>query len=212
MAEIRKTKKKPVKRKRQSPIPSTPKSKSTPKTKSIPKSKSTSDHSLSSDNNEIHNQYYSKMTYDGNTLSVESKKNNEPVKRKKYTLKQLRREIPLAADLINKYLDGKVPSALHNNPHPPNSVSIYPVLPNPVDLGLLPPTISTMSTQPGVDVRPPSQMMREHDNGYEFGDISTDSCSQSTCQSRKRRKYDIDGLDDGIDNQMIKLFIRDIRD
>lgn len=86
-----------------------------------------------------HHQYYSKMTYDGNTLSVESQQDNQPIKRKKYTLKQLRREIPVAAELINKYLDGKVPRSLHTHKYPQNTVSIYPVLPNPVDLGLIPP-------------------------------------------------------------------------
>lgn len=85
--------------------------------------------------------YYSKMTYDGDTLSVESKQDNQPIKRKKYTLKQLRREIPVAAELINKYLDGKVPRSLHNHKYPQNTVSIYPVLPNPVDLGLIPPAL-----------------------------------------------------------------------
>jgi hypothetical protein len=81
------------------------------------------------------------MTYDGNTLSVESKQDNQPIKRKKYTLKQLRREIPVAAELINKYLDGKVPRSLHTHKYPQNTVSIYPVLPNPVDLGLIPPAM-----------------------------------------------------------------------
>ena len=85
-----------------------------------------------------HHQYYTTLNYDGNTLSVESKQDNQPIRRKKYTLKQLRREIPVAAELINKYLDGKVPRSLHNHQHPPHAVSIYPVLPNPVDLGLIP--------------------------------------------------------------------------
>ena len=87
----------------------------------------------------IQHQYYSAVKYDGNTLSVESQQDNRPIQRKKYTLKQLRREIPVAAELINKYLDGKIPRSLHRHQLPPHAVSIYPVLPNPVDLGLIPP-------------------------------------------------------------------------
>ena len=107
-----------------------------------------------------HHQYYSKMTYDGDTLSVESQQDNQPIKRKKYTLKQLRREIPVAAELINKYLDGKVPRSLHNYKYPQNTVSIYPVLPNPVDLGLIPPAMEesrAVEESPGRKYRNPDE-------------------------------------------------------
>jgi len=106
-------------------------------------------------------QYYSKMEYDGETLSVESKQDNQPIKRKKYTLKQLRREIPMAAELINKYLDGKVPRSLHTYKYPQNTVSIYPVLPNPVDLGLIPPAMeesrAVEESSPGRKYRIPDE-------------------------------------------------------
>jgi len=100
------------------------------------------------------------MTYDGDTLSVESQQDNQPIKRKKYTLKQLRREIPMAAELINKYLDGKVPRSLHNYKYPQNTVSIYPVLPNPVDLGLIPPAMEesrAVEESPGRKYRNPDE-------------------------------------------------------
>ena len=129
-------------------------------------------------------QYYSKMTYDGKTLSMESQQDNQPIKRKKYTLKQLRREIPVAAELINKYLDGKVPNSLHNHKYPENTVSIYPVLPNPVDLGLIPPAME----------EPPLY----RDRGYGNGRITM------------RRKYR--NPDESGDGQIMKLYVRDSDD
>ena len=158
-------------------------------------------------------QYYSKMNYDGNTLSVESQQDNQPIQRKKYTLKQLRREIPVAAELINKYLDGKVPHSLHNHQHPPHTVSIYPVLPNPVDLGLIPPATTAVPT---TDSR---RGARIRNIGDEFRPISMSSdCSPSTCESKKRngrntthrRKHHIGAADaaDAADaDQMMKLFV-----
>jgi hypothetical protein len=128
------------------------------------------------------------------------------MKRKKYTLKQIRRENPLAAELINKYLDGKVPSSLRRHNYPQNTVSIYPVLPNPVDLGLIPPASHTP---------PPSY----HDIGNEFGQLSMmgSDCSPSTCEKGKRHKRHRDdaayAADDAADDaEMIKLFISDKRD
>ena len=48
--------------------------------------------------NEIHH-YSAKMAFDGKTLVSETQKNREPAQRRVYTLKQLAREIPLAAEL-----------------------------------------------------------------------------------------------------------------
>ena len=157
--------------------------------------------------NEQH-QYYTRMNYDGKTLSVESQQDNQPIRRKKYTLKQLRREIPVAAELINKYLDGKVPRSLHR--HPPHAVSIYPVLPNPVDLGLIPPAASTAmmpATMPGTD-------SRHAHLGDEFRPISMSShCSPSTCErGRKHRvsvENDVNDYNDNDDNEILKLFVSD---
>lgn len=151
-----------------------------------------------------HHQYYTRMNYDGRILSVESKQDNKPIRRKKYTLKQLRREIPLAAKLIEQYLGGKVPQSLHNHSH---AVSIYPVLPNPVDLGLLPPGATTAVM--------PAESRHAH-IGHEFRPISmTSDCSPSTCE--RGRKHHVAATaaaaayDDNNDNVM-RLFVRDLDD
>jgi len=149
-----------------------------------------------------HHQYYTRMNYDGRILSVESKQDNQPIRRKKYTLKQLRREIPVAAELINKYLGGKVPRSLHNHSH---AVSIYPVLPNPVDLGLLPPGATTAVM--------PAESRHAH-IGHEFRPISmTSDCSPSTCE--RGRKHHVaataataaayDDVND--DDNVVRLFV-----
>jgi hypothetical protein len=167
------------------------------------------------------------MTYDGNTLSVESKQDNQPIRRKKYTLKQLRREIPVAAELINKYLDGKVPRSLHNHRHPPHAVSIYPVLPNPVDLGLIPPGAMTTTMPTTMTAMPAMRASSRNAHiGHEFRPISmTSDCSPSTCEHSHDRKHhvaaydnndiddnDIDDNDNDIDDNddndnVMKLFV-----
>jgi len=154
--------------------------------------------------------YYSKMTYDGNILSVESKQNNQPIQRKKYTLKQLRREIPIAAELINKYLDGKVPRSLHHHNHPPHAVSIYPVLPNPVDLGLIPPAASTK--MPAMPAMPAESRRVRIRIGDEFHPIPMSSdCSPSTCERGRKHRiaaYDNNDVDNNDnDNEIMKLFV-----
>ena len=159
-----------------------------------------------------HHQYYTRMNYDGRILSVESQQDNQPIRRKKYTLKQLRREIPVAAELINKYLDGKVPRSLHNHNHPPHAVSIYPVLPNPVDLGLLPPAMPAASTTTMPAMMPAS---RHAHIGDEFRPISM--CSPSTCEREHHvTAYDNDDdndnddnndNDDAADDDVMKLFV-----
>ena len=148
-----------------------------------------------------HHQYYTRMNYDGRILSVESQQDNQPIRRKKYTLKQLRREIPVAAELINKYLDGKVPRSLHNHNHPPHAVSIYPVLPNPVDLGLLPPAMPAASTTT-MPAMMPAESRRAH-IGDEFRPISM--CSPITCE--RERKHHVTADDDAADDDVMKLFV-----
>jgi hypothetical protein len=77
------------------------------------------------------------MFFDGNTMTTESQKDNEPVKRRKYTLKQLEQEIPIGAELVKRHLNRKVPPAV-NAPFP-RDIEFTSVLPNPIDLGLMPP-------------------------------------------------------------------------
>lgn len=81
--------------------------------------------------------FYSKMVFDGNTMFTESQKDNEPIKRQKITLRQLEEEIPIGAELIKTHLDRKVPTAL-NRPIQ-SDIGFKSVLPNPYDLGLMPP-------------------------------------------------------------------------
>ena len=84
-----------------------------------------------------HHHYYSKMAFDGKNIVSESQKDNEPVRRRVYTLKQLKREIPLAGKFVEEDLGGIIPEAIH---HPiPKELRFRSVLPNPADLGLLPP-------------------------------------------------------------------------
>ena len=82
--------------------------------------------------------FHSKMLFDGNTMITESQKDNEPVKRRKYTLKRLEREIPIAAELVKTHLRRKVPPAV-NDPFP-RDIEFTSVLPNPIDLGLILPS------------------------------------------------------------------------
>ena len=118
----------------------------------------------------IPHQYYTKMNYDGNVLSVESKQDNQRVKREKYTLNRLRREIPVAARLIEQYLGGEIPKELHNHEHLPNTVSIYPVLPNPIDLGLIPPATESPSQRSDRGTRQGRITMRCKNNNMDDDD------------------------------------------
>ena len=70
-------------------------------------------------------------------MFTESQKDDEPIKRRKFTLRQLEEEIPIGAELIKTHLDRKVPIAL-NRPIP-RDIGFKSVLPNPYDLGLMPP-------------------------------------------------------------------------
>ncbi len=89
--------------------------------------------------------FYSKMMFDGKTMITESQKDNEPVKRRKYTLEDLEREIPIGAELIKDHLDRKVPRAIQ---YPlPKEIEFKSVLPNPSDLGLMPPRYSMNHTK-----------------------------------------------------------------
>lgn len=96
--------------------------------------------------NENHH-YYSKMLFDRNTntLSTESQKDGGPIKRRKCTLEELKQDIPIAAELIIDHLDRKVPRSIQ---YPlPNGIEFKSVLPNPADLGLIPPKLSMNHTK-----------------------------------------------------------------
>jgi hypothetical protein len=82
--------------------------------------------------------YSAKMMFDGKKLVSEIQKNNEPAQRRVYTLKQLAREIPLAAELGKAHLGWNDRHVIHYPP-PPKNLEFHSVLPNPSDLGLMPP-------------------------------------------------------------------------
>jgi len=87
---------------------------------------------------EEHHHYYSKMVFDGKNIMTESQKDDEPVKRRVYTMKQLEREIPIGAELLRNENIHTVPRGLQ---YPiPRELGFRTVLPNPADLGLLPPS------------------------------------------------------------------------
>ncbi len=127
--------------------------------------------------------FYSKMFFDGNTMITESQKDNEPVKRRKYTLKRLEREIPIGAELVKKHLKRKVPPAV-NAPFP-RDIEFTSVLPNPIDLGLMPPSRS-----------------RHHDHDHDH---------DSTKKRRKRSKHHDHHHDQDHDNEEnIKLLVNEL--
>ncbi len=84
--------------------------------------------------------FYSKTVFDGQNMITESKKDNEPVQRRIYTMKQLEREIPIGAELLKNENIHTVPKALQCPI--PREIGFKSVLPNPADLGLLPPTMT----------------------------------------------------------------------
>ena len=101
---------------------------------------------IKKDEDHMHH-YYSKMFFDGNTktISTESQKDGGPIKRRKYTLEDIEQDIPIGAELIKKHLDRKVPLAIQ---YPlPKEIEFRSVLPNPSDLGLMPPKLSMNHTK-----------------------------------------------------------------
>jgi len=79
------------------------------------------------------------MTFDGNTLTTQTKTDDEPVIRHRYTKEQLAREIPIGNEMVEKYLDGKMPKELQAHHRAHGRPVFRNVLVSPADLGLLPP-------------------------------------------------------------------------
>lgn len=79
------------------------------------------------------------MTFDGNTLTTQTQKDDEPVIRRRYTKEQLAREIPIGNEMVEQYLDGKMPKELQAHHHQHGRPVFRNVLVSPADLGLLPP-------------------------------------------------------------------------
>ena len=94
--------------------------------------------------------FKSSMTFDGNTLTTKTQKDNEPVVERRYTRKELAREIPIGKEMVDVYLDGKMPKELeyHHHHHKHKPKMFTNVLISPADLGLLPPRVNkTMRRQ-----------------------------------------------------------------
>lgn len=102
--------------------------------------------------------FMSSMTFDGNTLTTKTQKDDGPVIQRKYTREQLAREIPIGKEMIDTYLDGKIPEGLHRHHHVHRHMHhdghhtkktplFRNVLISPADLGLLPPDNTAQKTQ-----------------------------------------------------------------
>jgi hypothetical protein len=85
--------------------------------------------------------FKSSMTFDGKTLTTKTQKDNEPVVEHRFTRNDLAREIPIGKEMVDEYLDGKMPKELqyHNKNKPKMFTN---VLISPGDLGLLPPRMN----------------------------------------------------------------------
>lgn len=135
---------------------------------------------------EIHS-FYSKMMFDGKTMITESQKDDEPVKRRKYTLEDLEREIPIGAELIKDHLDRKVPRAIQ---YPlPKEIEFKSVLPNPADLGLMPPRSSMNHTKKHRKNRD-----RKEESDRENLRLMVDEDEQDHTTRRHKRSRDLFGL------------------
>ncbi|NBO71631.1 MAG: hypothetical protein EBU66_13895 [Bacteroidetes bacterium] len=82
--------------------------------------------------------FKSSMTFDGNTLTTKTQKDNEPVVERRFTRRDLAQQIPIGKELVDDYLDGEMPRELQY--HKKNKPKMFTnVLISPGDLGLLPP-------------------------------------------------------------------------
>ena len=85
--------------------------------------------------------FKSSMTFDGKTLTTKTQKDNEPVVERRFTRNDLAREIPIGKEMVDEYLDGKMPKELQY--HKKNKHKMFTnVLISPGDLGLLPPRMN----------------------------------------------------------------------
>ena len=139
--------------------------------------------------------FHSKMLFDGNTMITESQKDNEPVKRRKYTLKRLEREIPIAAELVKTHLRRKVPPAV-NDPFP-RDIEFTSVLPNPIDLGLILPSGR-------------SRHDYDHDHDHDHHDHHDHHDDHHHDPMKKRRKLSKHHHHDHDNEENIKLLVNEL--
>jgi hypothetical protein len=85
--------------------------------------------------------FISSMIFDGDKLITQTQKDYEPVKRHEYTKEDLERELPIGKELVDNYLDGVIPQEIQQDEH--KMPVLTNVLISPVDLGLMPPKVTT---------------------------------------------------------------------
>jgi hypothetical protein len=131
---------------------------------------------------EEHHHFYSKMVFDGENMMTETQKDDEPVQRRLYTMKQLEREIPIGAELLRNENIHTVPPALQ---YPiPRELGFRTVLPNPADLGLLPPRVTSSDIDGNTRIL---RAIRNHNHNH------THTRSRSRSRSRSRRNLGSNG-------------------
>lgn len=129
--------------------------------------------------------FMSLMTFDGNTLTTQTQRDNEPIIQHKYTKKQLAEEIPIGNEMVDMYLDGKIPKELHeyhrNRGINNSKTALFRnVLISPADLGLLPPESTS------------------EDDTLQYGEPLTNKLRMRRKQrqrQRQRQRNNIDGID-----------------
>lgn len=132
-----------------------------PRTKKIHAARATA-----TENAEVESHHYSSsVTFDGNTLVMKSQKDDGPVKERVYTKKQLEQEIPISKVLIDE-LDGKIPLGIQRPI--PKEIEFISVLPNPDDLGLLPPNASSMKKYKLNHQQKQTKRRRESQSPYRY--------------------------------------------
>jgi hypothetical protein len=143
---------------------------------------------IKKDEGHVH-RYYSKMIFDGKNMITETQKDNQPIKRRKCTLEELKQEIPIGAELIIDHLDRKVPRAIQ---YPlPKGIEFKSVLPNPADLGLMPPNISMNHTKKHRKIHNHSDRL----NGENLHlMVEDDDDDDHTNRKRRKRPRDLFGL------------------
>jgi hypothetical protein len=101
--------------------------------------------------------FKSSMTFDGNTLTTKTQKDNEPIIERRFTRRDLGQQIPIGKELVDNYLDGEMPRELqyHKKMKPKMFTN---VLISPGDLGLLPPRMNKIKRRKDHD--------HDHDHTY----------------------------------------------
>lgn len=136
--------------------------------------------------------FMSSVTFDGKTLTTKTQKDNEPVIERRYTKEQLAREIPIGKEMVDMYLDGKMPKELHDHHRKHTrgtgrSDVFQNVLVSPADLGLLPP--GSTNNEFEEDLLRLRQGLRDH----------TNKVRRNRLEKKRSRNTDDDEVEHGLD-------------